>query len=270
MKVASLSMTVGQFLPGDSLVHRLDPRLKLLATFGGVAALFLVKGWLGLLIIAAGSGIVMAASRVPPSYLWRSIRPLLIILAVTFVLQLFGYPGTALVRLGPFTITHEGVREGGFLTARLGLLLLSSLMLTLTTPPVALTDAFEWLLSRLRRFGAPSHELALMMTIALRFIPTLFRELDDLVKAQKARGVDLSVRDPRRLSQAVLPLVVPLFVLSFRRADDLSIAMTSRCYRGGHGRSRYREMSFGALDIAGACLVGVWLVVALTAGRGWA
>jgi energy-coupling factor transport system permease protein len=265
-----LTLPIGQYLPGASVVHRLDARVKLLTTFAFLVALFAVEGWLGMGVLAAGLVIVFAVAHVPAGYLWRGLRPLIIILLLTFVLQAFGFPGRPLVHIGPFSLTEEGLTRGGFLTVRLGLLLVSSMALTLTTPPVALTDAFEWLLAPLRRVGVPSREIALMMTIALRFIPTLFRELDDLIKAQRARGVDFSVRDPRTLSRALLPLVVPLFVLSFRKADDLAVAMTSRCYRGGWGRTRYRVMRFGSGDLVAVTLVGPWLIAAVTAGRWWA
>ncbi len=269
MSRSLLTLPIGQYLPGTSAAHRLDGRVKLLATFAFLVALFAVRGWLGMGVLAGGLVVVFAAARVPAGYLWRGLRPLLVILALTFVLQAFGFPGRPLVQLGPFSLTHEGLTRGGFLTVRLGLLLVSSMVLTLTTPPVALTDAFEWLLAPLRRVGVPSHEIALMMTIALRFIPTLFRELDDLIKAQRARGVDFSVRDPRTLSRALLPLVVPLFVLSFRKADDLAVAMTSRCYRGGGGRTRYRVMQFGRGDLVAVTVLGPWLIAAVTAGRWW-
>lgn len=269
MSRSLLTLPIGQYLPGTSVAHRLDARVKLMATFAFLVALFAVRGWLGMGVMAGGLVVVFVAARVPAGYLWRGLRPLFVILVLTFVLQAFGFPGRPLVQLGPFSLTEEGLTRGGFLTVRLGLLLVSSMALTLTTPPVGLTDAFEWLLAPLRRVGVPSHEIALMMTIALRFIPTLFRELDDLIKAQRARGVDFSVRDPRTLSRALLPLVVPLFVLSFRKADDLAVAMTSRCYRGGWGRTRYRVMHFGRGDLVAVTVLGPWLIAAVAAGRWW-
>jgi energy-coupling factor transport system permease protein len=260
-------LTVGQYLPGDSPVHRRDARLKLVAAFAYVIALFLVAGWTGLLLLAAALIALVMVARVPPRYLWRGLRPLLFLLILTFLLQLPSYPGEPLVSLGPLSITAEALDRAGFLTSRLALILLGSTFLTLTTAPVALTDAIEWLLRPLRRVGVPAHEVALMMVIAIRFIPTLLRELEDLMKAQRARGVVFEVRDPRRLAQAVLPLVVPLFVLSFRRADDLAVAMASRCYRGGEGRTRLREAHFSRADTAAALLLLAVFSVALAAGR---
>jgi len=264
-----LSIPIGQYLPGVSAVHQLDPRTKLVTVLIFAIVLFSVDGWLGAGILIAGLAAVLVLARVPASYLWRSLRPLLFLLVFTFFVQALNYPGEPVVGLGPFAITREGLNRGGFLVTRVGLLLVSSAALTLTTPPVALTDGIEWLLRPLRRVGVPSHEIALMMTIALRFIPTLLRELDDLIKAQRARGVDLTARDPRLLVSALLPLVVPLFVISFRRADDLAVAMTSRCYRGDVGRSRYRELRAGRVDLAAGALVVVLLTAAVTAGRVW-
>lgn len=269
MSPSTLSLTVGQYLPGASVVHRRDARLKLLATLGFLVVVFAVHRWQGLAALGVGLGVGLALVGASPGYLWRGLRPLVVLLLLTFVLQLFGYPGEPLWRLGPFTITREGVETSAYFTGRLLLVLLSGAVLTLSTPPVVLTTAVEWLIAPLRRLRIPTADIALMMTIALRFIPTLLRELDELVKAQRARGADLSVRDPRRLAQALLPLAVPLFVLTFRHADDLAQAMTSRCYRGGEGRTRYRELRFAAGDVAGAVLVAVWLGLALVVGRGW-
>jgi energy-coupling factor transport system permease protein len=263
------TFSAGQYLPGSSPVHALDPRVKLLAGLGYAVALFSVQGWPGLVLLAGGLAVAYVVSRAPLRYLWRSLRPLLALLLLTFFIQALTVPGPVLAQWGPFTITSTGLSGGGFLTLRLALLLLSSTLLTLTTAPIALTDGMEWLLRPFGRLGLPTHELALMMTIALRFIPTLLRQLDDLVKAQKARGADLRVRDPSRLGQALMPLVVPLFVLSFRQAEDLAVAMTSRCYRGGKGRTRYREMSLGLVDLAGSVIVAGVLVAAVTLGRLW-
>jgi energy-coupling factor transport system permease protein len=250
-------------------VHRLDARLKLGVALAVVPVLFLVDGWAGLAVVGAGFLTLIAIAHVPFGYLLRGLGPLVVILALTFVFQAIGYPGTTWIALGPLTITYEGVEAGAFLAVRLFLLLVSGMALTLTTPPVSLTDALEWGLRPLGRIRVPTAEIALMMTIALRFIPTLLRELDDILKAQRARGVDLAVRDPVRLVQALLPIMVPLFVLSFRRADDLAVAMTSRGYRGGQGRTRYRELRFDRLDAVAALLLAAWLMVALTAGRFW-
>jgi energy-coupling factor transport system permease protein len=264
-----ISLSVGHYLPGDTLVHRTDARLKLVGAVVFAISLFAVEGWKGLGVLALSLAVGFALAGVPPGYLWRGLRPLTFLLVLTFVLQLFSYPGTPLLQLGPLTISREGLDQAAFLTIRLGMLLLSSTLLTLTTAPVAVTDGLEWLLAPLKRVRVPSHEIAMMMTIALRFIPTLTRELDELIKAQRARGVEFKVRDPRRFVQALLPLAVPLFVLSFRRADDLAVAMTSRCYRGGEGRTRYRELRLGRLDVVAGALGVAIVVLAVSVGRWW-
>lgn len=263
----SFALNVGQFLPGDSALHDLDPRVKLALGGAFAVALFLVAGWPGLLVLAAGSAFVVALSRIPPSYLWRGLRPLVLLLLVAFVLQLISIPGRPLVEVGPFTVTAEGVSEAGRVTLRLLLLLMSGTVLTATTAPVALTGGVEWFLRPLERLRFPAGEAALMLTIALRFIPTLLQELDELVKAQQARGFRFEIRRPVQLAEAALPLVVPLFVLSFRRADDLAVAMESRGYRGSRGRTRYRVLTFRPRDGVAAAAGLAWLTVALGLGR---
>ncbi|GAB4248520.1 MAG: energy-coupling factor transporter transmembrane component T [Thermoleophilia bacterium] len=262
-------LTLGQYVPGVSVVHRADPRLKLAVAFVFAVTLFLSEGWLGLGVLGAGLAGAFLGARLPVRYVIRGLRPLGVLMLFTFLVQAFSFPGEAVLKVGPFGVTREGVAQGGFLTLRLGLLLLSSVVLTASTSPVALTDALEWFLRPLARLRVPAPEIALMVTIALRYIPTLLRELDDLVRAQRARGVDLSLRDPRRLAQALMPLVVPLFVLSFRRADDLAVAMASRCYRGSCGRTRYRELRAATRDGIGLGVAAVWIALALSAGRLW-
>lgn len=269
MRMAISGFTLGQFLPGNTALHRGDARAKLVAALLIGISLFLVRGWLGLALLACGLAAGFGVARVPPRYLWRGIRPLALLLLVTFVIQALSLPGEPLVRLGPFAVTKEGMEEGAFVTIRLSLLLLISVLLTVTTAPVALTDGLESLLRPLAWFRIPTYEIALMMTIALRFIPTLVRELDQLIKAQRVRGADLTTRSPRRLARALLPLVVPLFVLSFRKADDLAVAMVSRCYRGGEARSRYRDLRFQGGDVLLLVLTAAVLGTALSAGRLW-
>ena len=267
MRAGALSLAAGQYLPGTSPVHARDARFKLLACLAFLVVVFAVRRWEGLALLGAGLLAALLLLRAPVGYLWRGLRPLIALLFLTFVLQLFGYPGTPLFGVGPFAVTREGLAAGAFFTSRLVLLLVAGLLLTLSTPPVALTDSIEWLIGPLRRLRVPTAEIALMMSIALRFVPTLLRELDGLLMAQRARGADLTVRDPRRMAQALLPVAVPLFVSSFRHADDLAQAMTSRCYRGGIGRTRYRELHFGAGDLFGALVVVAWLGAAVAVGR---
>ncbi len=257
---ARLHLPIGRFLPVASPVHARDPRLKLLVLLAYVAALFAISGWNGIALLAAGLAAVTALSRIPFSYLWRGLRPLLFLILLTFVFQAVSYPGEGLLwEWGPFVVSKEGLQEGAFLSLRLVLLLAAGTVLTLSTAPMSLTDGVEWLLRPLRLVRLSSQEMALMMVIALRFIPTVVQEFGDLMVAQQARGIRLNARNPRKLAQALLPLVVPLFARSFRRADELAVAMAGRCYRGGEGRTRFRALEFGRWDAVAAAGVLLWL-----------
>lgn len=265
---ARLHLPIGRFLPVASPVHARDPRLKLLTLLGFVAALFAVAGWGGIVLLSAGLLVLTALSRIPFSYLWRGLRPLFFLIALTFVFQAVSYPGEGIIwEWGPFVVSEEGLREGAFLSLRLVLLLAAGTVLTLSTAPMSLTDGVEWLLRPLRVIKLSSQELALMMVIALRFIPTLVQEFGDLMVAQQARGIRLDARNPRKLARALLPLVVPLFARSFRRADELAVAMAGRCYRGGEGRTRFRALEFGPYDALAAAVVTLWLGGAVLLGR---
>ncbi|GAB4243093.1 MAG: energy-coupling factor transporter transmembrane component T [Thermoleophilia bacterium] len=262
-----LDAPLGRYLPVESPIHARDARLKLVSSLAYVIALFAVEGWAGISLLAVGLVLVAALARTSPRLLWRGLRPLVFLIVLTVAFQALGRAGEPLIGVGPLTVTRQGLETGLFLGSRLILLLVASAVLTFSTPAVSLTDAVEWTLRPLKVLRLDSHELALMMTIALRFIPTLLEELDNLIKAQRARGVELSGRSPGRLIRALAPLAVPLFVIGFRHADDLAVAMASRCYRGGRGRTRYRRMTFGAADSFGALLVGAWLAAAVLWGR---
>lgn len=259
----------GQYLALPSVIHSLDPRAKLAGSTLFVIGLFAAGGWRGMAVLAVGMAGQMALARVPAAYLWRSTRPFLILLAFTWLVQALSVPGRVLGSWGPFVVTAEGVNEGAFLATRLGLLVLSGAALLTATSPVALTDALSWYLAPLGRVGIPVWDLAIVLSLALRFVPTLMLEVDRLIRAQQGRGIEMTARHPLRLLRTVLPLVIPLFVLSFRQADVLANAMVSRCYRGGRSRTRYREMRFRGRDaVACICFVAaVGLAVAL--GRGW-
>ncbi len=258
---------IGRYHPGDSLLHRADPRSKLVASVLYVAVLFLVRGYPPLLLMAGLLGAGFLVARVPPAWLYRGMRPVLLLAAVTFVFQLFFYGEGATAHLGPLTVYQEGIREGGFLAARLVLLVLSGTLLVLTTQPLSLTDGLARLLSPLARLRFPVYELALMMTIALRFIPTLLDEFERISLAQAARGADLGRGGPWSRARNTLPVLVPLFVLSFRRADDLALAMEARCWRGGRGRTSRRVLAFGWRDAVLAVAVAAVLAAALWIGR---
>lgn len=264
-----LAPVAGQYLALASPFHRLDPRVKLGGSMLFVAGLFLAGGWAGLAVLAGELLVQMALAQVPAGYLWRSTRPFLILLAFTWLVQALTVPGRVLVSWGPFALSAEGLDQGAFLAVRLALLVLSGAALLTSTQPVALTDAISWYLSPLALVRVPVWDLAIVLSLALRFIPTLMLEVDRLVRAQKGRGIDMTVKRPLQLVRSLLPLVIPLFVLSFRQADVLANAMLSRCYRGGKDRTRYREMRFGAWDAVAAAGFLILVGLAVAVGRGW-
>ncbi|RJX24016.1 MAG: energy-coupling factor transporter transmembrane protein EcfT [Dethiobacter sp.] len=260
------SITLGHYLPGNSLLHKLDPRVKLLSLLILIVALFLVKTFLGFLLFAAFMLIIFASSRLPWRYFLRGLRPILYIVLFTLILHfLFTEGGQVYWRWGPITIEEAGVYLGAFMTLRLVLLVITTLLVTLTTSPIAFADGIEFLLRPFRRLGIPGHEIAMMMTIALRFIPTLIEESDKIRKAQMARGADFETGNILRRARNLVPLLVPLFVSAFRRADELAVAMEARCYRGGENRTKLRELHTRPLDYFGIITVtGLVLAIVLT------
>jgi energy-coupling factor transport system permease protein len=253
--------SIGQFYPAESLLHALDPRAKIVATSGLVAGLFLVDSAAGLLLVSATVVLLVAASHVPPGAFFRLVRPVAFVVALTVVFQvLFSREGRELLAWGPLEVHAGGVRMGIFLGLRILLLVSAAGLLTATTAPVALADGLEDLLSPLKRLRFPAHETAMMMTIALRFIPTLHEETQKITRAQAARGADFSEGGPIRRARAMLPVLVPLTIGAFRRADELAEAMESRGYRGGEGRTRYRELRFGARDAVAVIAAALVLV----------
>lgn len=234
-------ITIGQFYPGDSFFHRLEPRIKIGLITAYVVFLFLFDTALGYLIMMTATLAVIFLARLPVKLMLRGLKPLYFILAFTLVLHIFFTKGgEVLFQWGKFTIESEGLYTGLMMTWRLVLLVTTTSLLTLTTSPIALTDAIEGILSPLKPIGVPAHELAMMMTIALRFIPTLLEEAEKIMKAQMARGADFESGNIIQRAKAMIPLLVPLFINSFRRADDLALAMEARCYRGGKGRTRMK------------------------------
>lgn len=260
------SITLGHYLPGNSLLHKLDPRVKLLSLLILIVALFLVKTFLGFLLFAAFMLIIFASSRLPWRYFLRGLRPILYIVLFTLILHfLFTEGGQVYWRWGPITIEEAGVYLGAFMTLRLVLLVITTLLVTLTTSPIAFADGIEFLLRPFRRLGIPGHEIAMMMTIALRFIPTLIEESDKIRKAQMARGADFETGNILRRARNLVPLLVPLFVSAFRRADELAVAMEARCYRGGENRTKLRELHTRPLDYFGIItVIGLVLAIVLT------
>lgn len=254
-------ITLGQYFPGESWIHRLDPRIKIIATLVYIAALFVANDFWGMLIAAAALGMVIVISGVPLKFMVKGLRPVFIIILFTFVLNLFMMPGKVIVRVWIFTITEEGMYTAFFMAARLIFLIIGSSLLTLTTRPISLTDGIESLLSPLGRFGVPAHELAMMMTIALRFIPTLLEETDKIMKAQQARGADFESGNIIRRARSLIPILVPLFISAFRIAQELAMAMEARCYRGGQYRTRMNAMELGKRDFAASILLAIFLAV---------
>lgn len=254
-------ITLGQYYPVESPVHRLDPRVKILLTVAFIVGVFLSDSLLGFLPVIAFIVIAAYASHLPMRLLLKGLRPLRFILVFTFLLNLlFGTGDTVLVQAGIIRITLEGLLTAIRFSARLVFLVTGASLLTLTTPPVVLTDGLERLLSPFAKIGFPAHELAMMMTIALRFIPTLLEEADKIMKAQMARGADFESGNLIQRAKAMVPLLVPLFISAFRRAGDLAMAMEARCYHGGEGRTRLRILHLTAHDGI-ACLVTAAMIV---------
>ena len=243
-------ITLGQYFPGNTPIHRMDPRTKLLLTMVYIVALFLCKGFFSYAVALVFLVTAVAVSRIRLKALFKGLKPLLILIAFTALLNLFYTDGTVLVRFWIFKITREGVRNACFLVLRIVMLVAGTFLLTNTTSPISLTDGLESLLSPLKKIRFPVHELSMMMSIALRFIPTLIEETDKIISAQKARGADFETGGLIRRAKALLPVLVPLFVSAFRRADELAVAMECRCYHGGEGRTKLRQLRFGARDAA--------------------
>ena len=252
-------ITLGQYYSADSILHRLDPRTKILATLIFIIELFLVKGFIGFAVCGVALAVCVALSKVPISFILRGLKPIFMILAFTFFLNIFMVDGHEIFRWKFIKITTEGIY------LRLILLIISSSVLTLTTKPIALTDGLEKLMAPLSKLGVPSHEIAMMMSIALRFIPLLLDETDKIMKAQQARGADFESGNILRRAKSMIPILVPLFVSAFRIAQDLAMAMEARCYRGGAGRTRMNEIKFDKLDFMAiaACLIFLGVVISM-------
>lgn len=242
------NITIGQYIPGDSLLHRLDPRTKILTTFLFIALLFLVDSFIGYGLAALLIFVAVYYSEFPVKFILRGIRPLLVIIILTLSLHIFMTEGRVLLQIWFLKVTAEGLIRGFMMGSRLVLLVMGTSILTLTTSPILLTDGIESLLKPGKKIGIPAHELAMMMTIALRFIPTLLEEIDKIMKAQMARGADFESGNILQRAKSLIPLLVPLFVSAFRRADDLAIAMEARGYRGGEGRTKFKELKFRRMD----------------------
>lgn len=262
------AITIGQYLPRTSTLHRLDPRTKILITTGLAIVLFFISSFAGLGLLAASLLGLLALGQIPLGYALRGLRPILILLLLTVFLNAFfagGNQTPELFRLGPLVATQGGVRTGAFVGVRLILLVVATTLLTFTTSPVELTDGLERLLRPFRRVGVPAHELAMMMTIALRFVPTLLEETEKIMKAQMARGADFGRGSIVHRARAFVPVLVPLMISAFRRSDELALAMEARCYHGGEGRTRMKELRWRAADVLAFVLAAAASAVFLRA-----
>ncbi len=257
------NLTIGQHYPVDSPVHDLDPRLKIIITFIFIISLFLIESFTGYIFVIIFLAVVIRLSKVPIKFVIKGLRPILFIIGLTFVINLLMTPGRVIFSLGFIKITEEGLIRAGFMAIRLVLLIMGTSMLTLTTSPIILTDGIESLLSPFKRFGLPAHELAMMMTIALRFIPTLMEETEKIMKAQKSRGADFESGNIMSRAKNLVPLLVPLFISAFRRADELAMAMEARCYRGGENRTRMRQMKITKGDYAAAGVFAIYFAAVI-------
>jgi len=239
---------IGQYYPVKSPVHRMDPRAKIVISLVFMVILFVGNNFHAFAVMGSFAFLAIFLSRVPLKILVRGLRPLVFIMLFTMVLHLFLTPGPVLFRIGSLKATWSGLVQGLFIGVRLIILIMFTSLLTLTTSPIELTDGLEDILKPFSRLGVPAHEIAMMMTIALRFVPTLLEEADRIMKAQMARGADFETGNMIQRAKSLVPLLVPLFVSAFRRADDLATAMEARCYRGGKGRTRMRELHLGKGD----------------------
>lgn len=248
------NITIGQYIPGDSFIHKLDPRTKILISILFIVNLFLVKNFAGYLVVAAFIALMVRVAKLSPKYLYKGIKPVFVLILFTAFLNMFvtkGTEETLLVNFWIFKIYREGVYQAMFMTFRLIFLIMGTSILTLTTSPIELTDGIESLLKPFKRIGVPAHELAMMMSIALRFIPTLMDETDKIMKAQMARGADFESPNIIKKAKSLIPLLVPLFISSFRRAEELAMAMEARSYRGGEGRTRMKQLKYERRDLLG-------------------
>ena len=260
-------ITLGQYYQTESVIHRMDPRVKLCGTLLYIVSLFLFQNFIGYLTAAIFLGIVIKLSKVPFKFMVKGMKTILFLLMITVVFNLFLTPGTPLISFWKLTITVEGLRQAITMTVRLVMLIIGSSVMTLTTTPNNLTDGLEKLMRPLKVIKVPVHEVAMMMSIALRFIPILLEETDKIMKAQVARGADFESGNLIKRAKAMVPLLVPLFISAFRRANDLAMAMEARCYRGGEGRTKMKPLIYHKRDYAAYGCIVLYLAVSITLGR---
>ncbi len=254
-------ITIGQYYPTDSIIHRLDPRTKIMATIGYMISLFCLENLPGYFVVALFFGITVYLSKVPFRFMVKGLRPILLLLIFTAGLSLFLTPGKILWQWGIITITTQGIWNAVFMALRLIFLVIGSSVLTLTTTPNQLTDGLEKLLHPLKKTGVPVHEVAMMMSIALRFIPILLEEMDKIMKAQMSRGADFESGTIFQKMKNMLPLLIPLFVSATRRANELAYAMDARCYHGGEGRTKMKPLKYSKRDGKAYFVLVIYLIL---------
>lgn len=256
-------ITIGQYYPAESVLHKLDPRTKLMATLIYVVSLFVFRGLAGFVAVTVALCLVIWLSKVPVGYMVKGLKAIVVILLITAVFNLFLTPGEAIFTFWKLKITYEGLQNAGFMVIRLIYLILGSSILTLTTTPNQLTDGLEKSMKPLNKIHVPVHEIAMMMSIALRFIPILIEETDKIMKAQLARGADFESGNLLKKAKSMVPLLVPLFISAFRRANDLAMAMEARCYHGGEGRTKMKPLKYRRLDGTAYIIVFVYFAIVI-------
>lgn len=260
-------ITLGQYYQAESVIHKLDPRVKLIATLVYIISLFVVKNYIGYAICFLFLAVAIGLSKVPVKFMVRGMKAIMFLLIVTVIFNLFLTPGEALVSFWAFTITKEGIKQAVTMAVRLSMLIIGSSVMTLTTTPNNLTDGLESIMNPLKKIKVPVHEIAMMMSIALRFIPILLEETDKIMKAQIARGADFESGNLLKKAKSMVPLLVPLFISAFRRANDLAMAMEARCYQGGEGRTKMKPLIYKKRDVIAYIVILVYFAACIVVGR---
>lgn len=261
-------ITIGQYYPSNSKIHQLDPRVKIVCTLLYLVSLFTFRSILGYLLATLFLMVIIKISKVPFQFIVKGLKPILVLLMITVLFNLFLTPGgDVLLKAGFLKVTEKGLTSAVYMALRLIYLIMGSSLMTLTTTPNSLTDGMESLMRPLNKINVPVHEIAMMMSIALRFIPILLEETDKIMKAQIARGADLESGNLIQKAKALIPILVPLFVSAFRRANDLAMAMEARCYRGGEGRTKMKPLVYRSQDYMAYGLMTCYVVVTFVLGR---
>lgn len=242
-------ITIGQYLPGESFLHKADPRTKIILTFIMMIFIFMINTYWGYLLLTIFTALIIVSSNIPIKFVLKGLKPILFIVIFAGLINMFTVDGTSVFKIGFLKMTYEGIDVAIKMAIRLFLLIIIASLLTYTTTPMTLTDGIEKLLGPLNRIKVPVHEISMMMTIALRFIPTLLEETDKIIKAQSSRGADFDSGNLVERAKSFIPVLIPLFISAFRRADELATAMEARCYRGSEGRTRMKQLSFTKYDV---------------------